>query len=192
MVKGIAWLCALDLRPMNIVTGRGFRRFCQLLNPSFQVPSRTTVTKHVDLLYQDLKLEVIQETKGASVSLTTDMWTSVAQRGFITVTAHYLTQDWTLKCRVLATRPVDEKHTGVNIANALLAIKDEFLIKDLVALTTDNAANMVVAAREAKVTRVPCFSHTLQLVVNEVLKHEEVVDPLTQSRRLVSIKLLAY
>lgn len=189
LTRGIAWMCALDMRPMNIVTGRGFRRFCHLMNPSFKVPCRATVTKHVDLLYQELKKEVIEETQGTCMSLTTDMWTSVAQRGFITVTGHYITKDWALKCKVLATRPIDDKHTGKNIAQALLSIKEEFHIKELVALTTDNAANMVVAGREAEVTRVPCFSHTLQLVVNEILKVPEVSGPLTESRKLVSYLL---
>jgi len=100
LVQGIAWMCALDLRPMNIVSGRGFRRLCGLLNPNFVVPCRTTVTKHVSLLYDQLKATLKKQLRGRQVSVTTDMWTSVSQKGFITVTAHYITDEWVLDCKV--------------------------------------------------------------------------------------------
>ena len=71
--------------------------------------------KYLKLIYDDLKTEVIKEVKGQKVALTTDMWSSVANQGYITWTAHFLTKatgSWVIKNRVLATRNMAEKHTG--------------------------------------------------------------------------------
>ena len=123
----------------------------------------------------------------STVSFTTDMWTSCARMGYITVTAHYISSDWKLHNKVIATRAVPEKHTGVNIANVLINIKDEFQIQSLKALTTDNAQNMVVAANEAGFERWPCFSHTLQLAINDALaKIPAITKAVAFGRKLVS------
>ncbi len=188
LIKSLAYMCAVDLRPMSIVSGKGFISFCNKLNPDFKVPCRTTLTKHIGLLYVDLKAAVTQQTKNNDVAITTDMWTSSAgQRGYITVTGHYIDQSWKMQCKVLATRPLDDRHTGVNIAKSLDTIKAEFLIKDFVAVTTDNAANMQVAAREAGIQRIPCFSHTLQLAICDSLKKEQISKALLSCRKLVSL-----
>ena len=65
-------------------------------------------------------------------------------------------------------------------------IQQEFGIQDVLALTTDNASNMVVASRAADLTRVPCFAHTLQLAVNAGMKRQQISSTLAQCRRLVS------
>ena len=62
---------------------------------------------------------------GKYLAMATDLWTS-HQRSYITVTAHYLTTDWQLKVNVLATRPIDDRHTGQNIAKHLQHIANEF------------------------------------------------------------------
>ena len=38
----------------------------------------------------------------------------------------------------------------------------------IVCATTDNASNMVATARELAIKHMPCYSHTLQLVVTDL------------------------
>ena len=52
--KVLAWACAVDLRPMSMVTGLGFRTMCEVINPTMNVPSRTTLTKYVGVLYDQV------------------------------------------------------------------------------------------------------------------------------------------
>ena len=120
------------------------------------------------------------------VALTTDLWMSVAGQGYMTVTGHYLTKDWTLECKVLATRVLKDQHTGNNLATAIHDIRAKFKITDVVAVTTDNAANMRVMAKVGQLKRVPCFSHTLQLAINDGLKTDRLQRSLGACRRLVS------
>ena len=76
----------------------------------------------------------------------TDIWTSRTVQSYITVTVHFLTEDWILDSRVLVTHEMMERHTGVNIAECLREIaKDWNLDNKVVAVVHDNASNMVLA-----------------------------------------------
>ena len=76
----------------------------------------------------------------------------------------------------------------MNIAQEIRGIMDEWnLSLDQVStVTTDNASNLVLAMDLLEWTRILCFSHTLQLAVEDVLKLPQVSRPLVRCRRLVS------
>ena len=166
----IAHMCARDLRPISIVEGGGFKDFCQELNPSYDVPGRTTIAKYVSLSYDQLKAELIKTISSQpGVSLTTDHWTSLATEGYITVTGHFIDADWKFNNCVLATRKTTEKHSGVNIHTDLMNVCREFAInaENITSLVSDNASNMVSCAAllPNNITHVRCFGHTLQLSI---------------------------
>ena len=184
--KALAVMCGSDLRPISIVNGRGFQTFVHELNSEYKVPSTNTVVKYMHVVYGELKAEVMEVLAGCSVAITTDMWTSVATRGYITVTAHCIDREWKLISKVVATRPVDERHTGVNIAAHINAIQEEFGMKSVTALVSDNAANMVTAAKEAKLIHVRCFAHTLQLAIHEGIKSATIARVSAAGRRMVT------
>ena len=48
-------------------------------------------------------------------ALTTDIWTSQATMGYVTVTCHFLMDNWELKSIVLETTQIEESHTAENI-----------------------------------------------------------------------------
>lgn len=50
----------------------------------------------------------------------------------------------------------------------------ELNVDNLVAITTDNGANMVAAAKEAKFLRIPCFGHVLHNAVNGAMTDERI------------------
>ena len=58
------------------------------------------------------------------IALTTDGWTSRATVSFITVTAHAISDDFTLKEFVLQTHSLEESHTGFHIAAVLRSFKN--------------------------------------------------------------------
>ena len=74
-----------------------------------------------------------------------------------------------------------------NIGNILKGIQSEFNIKTVPAVTTDNASNMQVAARETNYPNVGCFSHTLQLAINDSFKLPWINSVIINARRLVTI-----
>ena len=68
--------------------------------------------------------------------------TSIALHGYVTVSAHYITDEWEMKTAMLDTRHVEERHTGEDIGNILKGIQSEFNVKTVPAVTTDNASKM--------------------------------------------------
>ena len=55
ITKSLAMMCAVDLRPQNIVNGKGFINYSHMLNPAYKVPSASTVQKYVSLGYENTK-----------------------------------------------------------------------------------------------------------------------------------------
>ena len=174
LTKQIALMCALDLKPLSMVQGIGFKMYSNALNPNFKVPTRPTVTKYLHALYEVEKQKLVQRLNGLPLSVTTDLWTSNALQGYITLTGHYVTADWSLNANVLATRRVYERHTGSNIASEVRKILEDFKVQSLTAIATDNAANMALAAKELDTFHVSCFAHTLQLAIEDGLKLPQI------------------
>lgn len=116
ITQAIAYFMCKDLRPYNVVENEGFCHLLKTLEPRYVTPSRRFFTDTaVPKLYREVKLKVQESLKPAErVALTCDAWTSRAVDSYVTITAHYLTEDWQLLSHVLQTRAVHESHTGAN------------------------------------------------------------------------------
>lgn len=116
--------------------------------------------------------------QASRVALMCDSWTSVATESYLTVTAHYLSEDWQILSHVLQTRAVYEYHTGTHLAELRAHVVDEWQLSDKdIELVTDNAVNMIIAAQVGKFPHVKCFAHSLNLTSQRALK----VPPLSAS-----------
>ena len=111
---------------MSIVEDKGFLNFLKVLDPKYTPPSRRTIMRdHLPSLYETKKGELKQKLEKVDyLSLTTDLWTSRETMGYITVTCHFITEEWVLQSAVLETAHVVEAHTSVNLASILKQITD--------------------------------------------------------------------
>ena len=102
------------------------------------------------------------------VALPRDIWTSRAVQAYLTVTVHFITDDWLMNSEVLVTREMIERHTGVHIASSLTEIAEDWILeRKIVAVVHDNALNMVLASDLLEDWGdLPCFAHALQFTVN--------------------------
>ena len=105
-------MCATDLRPTSIVGGKGFKKVMFKMNPDYHVPTPATINKYLGVAYDEEVKVLINAIQGKDVAVTTDLWTSVGQRSYITVTGHHINSEWELKANILATKTVDDRHTG--------------------------------------------------------------------------------
>ncbi|XP_049934785.1 uncharacterized protein LOC116257647 [Nymphaea colorata] len=86
--------------------------------PEEEQSLRTTVNRDVTNLYEVEKKKLNEYFKRVpSVALTTDMWTSNQQIGYISITAHFIDHSWTLQKRIIGFSQVEPPHTGKNLAN---------------------------------------------------------------------------
>ena len=85
------------------------------------------------------------------------------------------------------TRAMPESHTGVNIAAVLTESTEEWCLQPHPPLVSDNASNMIVAAREFETEiHVTCFAHTLNLACGKALKIASVAKLLGKMRNIVA------
>ncbi|XP_026378487.1 zinc finger BED domain-containing protein DAYSLEEPER-like [Papaver somniferum] len=74
--------------------------------------------------------------------LTSNMWTSVTTTGYMSLTVHFLDQNWELKKYLLNFCELPPPHTGENLSAKLFEMIKDWGIEEKVSnITLDNAAN---------------------------------------------------
>ena len=158
----------LDLQPLRVVEGMGFKQLIRYIEPGYVVPSRTHVASICRKKYGAIKEELLTSLqKIQSVALMSDIWTSRAVQAYLTATIHFITDDWLKSSKVLVTREMTERHTGVHIADSLTEIAKYWNLEEkIVAIVHDIASNMVLTSNPLEDWGdLPCLAHTLQLAV---------------------------
>uniref|UniRef100_A0A0B7BIP8 BED-type domain-containing protein n=1 Tax=Arion vulgaris TaxID=1028688 RepID=A0A0B7BIP8_9EUPU len=157
-----------DLQTFSIVNDRGFRELMSALNPSYQLPSRTMLTKQLlPQIYESAVEEVkIHLSKAEFVTLTMDGWTPNATEGYIAVTAHYISETWEMCSFLLECIRYDDEQTSESLAMELMRIVTDWGITNkLCAIVTDSTANIFAAVRLTGWMHLPCFAHSINLIV---------------------------
>ncbi|KAM8732866.1 E3 SUMO-protein ligase ZBED1-like [Acanthopagrus schlegelii] len=89
----------------------------------------------------------------------------------MSVTAHFIDEEWNLVSYVLQTTEVETDHRSASLAEMLTNAIDEWeLMGKDPAIVTDNAANMVRAVEIMGLTHVGCFAHIINLASQAGLK----------------------
>ncbi|CAL5328080.1 unnamed protein product [Camellia sinensis] len=174
--------------PFNMVEHEFFEIFCNNLQPMFKLVSRNTVRADVLDVYEIEKAKLYQflDELSSKITLTTDIWTSDHQNfAYTCLTAHYVTNDWELKKKILAYRRIDYPHDGDHLFSFIKDLILEWNIdKKLFSMVVDNATSNDVMVRLLKrwlhdqgllhlggqLFHVRCSAHILNLVVQDGLK----------------------
>jgi len=120
------------------------------------------------------------------VSITTDMWTSDSNKGYITVTCHFIFDD-KLNSPVLAIREVYGADTGENITAVLSEIFNEWEINNkIITIVSDNGANIknTINIHLQKYLH-PYVAHTLNLSVNEAITNNTKLSQVLKSCKII-------
>lgn len=160
-------MIALDLHPVSTVEGIGFKQLMNHLDPSYVVPHRTTFTRtYLPDLMEDLKEKVVKTLGGAfHLTLTTDGWEDdYANNKYMSITAHFISESWTMVTFLLETVFLVGSATGELIAKNLAEVEKEFRIDSKTrSLVTDQGSNVLKAGRIASYHTEECFAHRLDL-----------------------------
>lgn len=137
-------------------------------------------------MYQSVKEHVKSKLQSAErVAITSDTWTSVATESYMSVTTHYIDEEWNLISYVLQTTEVESDHRSTCLAEMLTAAIEKWgrMRKDP-AIVTDNAANMVCAVVMMGLTHVGCFAHIINLASQAGLKLPNIARLLGRVRHI--------
>lgn len=117
-------------------------------------------------MYLKIREQIMEQVgKASAVCLTTDCWTSRATCSFMSVTCHFI-ENFKMESCLIDCFEFAERHTADNLADTLLRIAREWNISDkIVACVTDNAHNISLAIHKTSWKHLPCFAHTVNLIV---------------------------
>lgn len=184
-------------RPLSIVNDPELATLLENLQPGYQLPSRTHLSKILTKHHQAGSEELISLLERApAVALTSDCWTSRATQSYATYTVHFVDQSkdkWSLESFMLQTAVFSGSHTADNLATHARNTCSKFKLPagKVVGLVHDEAANMMAAGRQLEEgegwANVACGAHRIQTVVRHAVGEvREVETLLAASRRLVS------
>ncbi|XP_038155642.1 E3 SUMO-protein ligase ZBED1-like [Cyprinodon tularosa] len=191
LTEAVAFCLAKDMLPLQSVEKEGFRRMVHKMDTRYKMPSRkyfskTALPKMYDECRDGLQAKLSTVTFFAS---TTDMWSSRATEPYISLTVHYITDDWSLNSNCLQTSFFPEDHTGENIASGLKQFLQEWKLDEAkqVCVTTDSGANVVKAVALNKWTRLSCFGHNLHIAVERSMRDSRIDRAVGVSKKIVSL-----
>ncbi|EFN70314.1 Zinc finger BED domain-containing protein 1, partial [Camponotus floridanus] len=122
------------------------------------------------------------------IALDTDCWPSRSQEGYMNINAHILNNLWKPQILTLNMQELSEKHTAKNLADSLQNITAKWQIDTKsVSVVHDNAGNIVAAVNMMNVEfNYSCAAHTINLVVTDVLKEDNISIVLAKGSKIVS------
>lgn len=171
--------------PFQHVEHPFFRDFVSSLQPKFSVISRSTLVRDIFSRWEtersDLKKFMSQHCD--RICLTADTWTSVQTLSYMSLTAHFIDNNWTLQKRVINFCQVPDT-TGNTIATTIEACLSDWGLYRVLTVTLDNASSNDVAINRLKkrymswdklvlkgeYIHMRCCAHILNLVVKDGLK----------------------
>ncbi|XP_074524912.1 zinc finger BED domain-containing protein 4 [Halichoeres trimaculatus] len=184
-------MLALTNLPLSFVDSVGFRRFMKVVEPKYDVPSRTTKVRTViPEVHYSVKKHVSSLLCNAPfISFTTDIWSSsVSAVSLISQTARWIDADFQPHSIMLHAKEFSGSHTGQANAEKFEEMFNTWNIpKEAVhVVLRDNAKNIIKGMDEAELPSLPCVAHTLQLTVNEgLLAQKAVSDAVAIGRKIV-------
>ena len=116
--------------------------------------------KAVPELYAVTKDRVVREVAAVNhYAATTDLWSSVDMKPYISYTILFITEDMMLRSLVLCTSFLPQDHTSDNISEMLKSTMEVWNLKPTqqVYLTTDSGSNIKAAANLLDWRRILCF-----------------------------------
>ncbi|CAG4999775.1 unnamed protein product [Parnassius apollo] len=162
--------------PFSIVEDKEFKKLIFLLCPAYSMPTRKTVSNSlIPRLYNETKEKVVKTLSSVDAAcLTTDGWTSITQQSYVAITAHFIREVddiSTLQSCLLGCIPYDSSHTAQNLGMFIAEeVKKWGLQNKVICVVTDNAPNIVAAVRNNNWRHIPCFAHSLNLVLGDGMK----------------------
>ncbi len=105
------------------------------------------------------------------ILLTTDLWTSHAKQGYISIIASFIDSDFKIYDILLELKYLPYPHISEHIQDNLKSTIEKWNLQEkIIAITTDNESNMVKAISNLdNIIWIPYTAHTLQLVIEKEL-----------------------
>ncbi|PSS17646.1 Zinc finger BED domain-containing protein [Actinidia chinensis var. chinensis] len=199
----LARMIILHGYPLSMVEHVGFRLFVKNLQPLFELVTFNQVEADCIEIYQKEKqklYEVVDKLRG-KISLSADTWAAKEDTNYLSLTAHFIDDDWQLKRKVLNFLMVDPSHTEDMISEMIMtSLMDWDIDRKLFSMTFDSSSthdNVVNRIRDrlsqnrfllcnGQLFDVRCAANIIKLMVQDALEAlSEITHKIRESIRYV-------
>ncbi|KAM9462576.1 E3 SUMO-protein ligase ZBED1 [Clarias gariepinus] len=176
-----------DLQTPLLVEEDGFQNFLKALNPNIDYAlSASAVRKELSSVYEATKRNVKKAVIDASdLVLSAELWLSSKKESYLTVTCHFIDRKWDLKSYTLETAHLLGEDTPEKVNEHLWRISREWDIVGKIQVVVVNVDKMKRGKLASDWTYIPCFSHTLNKVIQEVVESPDWRYLINKCRRIV-------
>ena len=172
VTHAITQFLAKGMLPIRTVEREEFKNLMRVIHPRYQLPGRKHFSQTaIPHLYAECRGMVERDLRAVAYFATTsDLWSSRTSEPYLSLTAHYIDQDWAMKSKCLQTAYFPEDHTAEAIASGLTESLGSWGLSESkqVCITTDSGANIVKATTLNNWTRLQCFGHRLHSAVGKL------------------------
>nr|KYP48753.1 Putative AC transposase [Cajanus cajan] len=162
--------------PYSFVECKRFRELIEYLHPDVKIPSRRVATSNINKMYEceKEKLKLVLSKLPGRINLTSDVWTSCTTEGYISLTTHYVDQNWKLHSKMLNFSHfpkiiygfledwgIETKIFSLTLDNASSNDKMQDYLKERLLLQNDG----LLCGDEF--FHIRCVAHILNLIVQE-------------------------
>ncbi|RMC10259.1 hypothetical protein DUI87_13061 [Hirundo rustica rustica] len=195
----VAEMIALDLQPYSFVDNIGFNRLLEYLQPQYSLPSpsyfsRTAIPDMYDSVKQII-ISHLKEAESGVIHFTSGIWMSNQTREYLTLTAHWVTFESSFRpqCEdyhcsaLLNVSQIDCDYNGISIQKQLEYWWETWItsIGLQIGITVTDNQSIEKTLNEGDHSSVQCFSHTVNVIVNEAIKSQRMVQNLLSIARKI-------
>ena len=107
----------------SVADNPSFLKFVYCLNKNYVPPNRDTIKHRVKEQYKVKKEEIKKLLKTSKkVNLTSDIWSSITMEPYISLTAHFVTDNWKMINILLDISYFPHPHDGPSISEQLTEV----------------------------------------------------------------------
>lgn len=166
--KALLKMLTVDLIPMSVVEGKGFRDFVRCLDQKYEPPIKKDYLKSLLNDYTEetknkIKLDVVM---ASFFALTVDPWICRGTESYLTLSAHFIKDSWEMASFVLETFDRTEDLSAEALTLNLKRVAEEWNISERVITIVSKDEQEIVTDWEP----LNCFGHTLNTVILNALK----------------------
>ncbi|CAH1435710.1 unnamed protein product [Lactuca virosa] len=178
--------------PLSFVDYSGIKELFEYVSEDLNLICRNTVRSDIVNMHKKEmnKLKSFLKEVPGRICLTSDLWTSITTDGYISLTAHFIDENWILQKRLLNFSDMPPPHNGISLSEKGYSMLADWGIEGkLFSITLDNASSndtfvnilkLQLNVRKALIKdgqffHIRCCAHILNLIVQDGLKEMMVV-----------------
>ncbi|CAF3815580.1 unnamed protein product, partial [Rotaria sp. Silwood1] len=158
-----------DGLPFGTFRRPGMQHFLDIIKPGYCGPSRQTVRKHLDKMYQERRSPLREKFKTVPfISLTTDLWMNSRRHHFLVIIAHYYNEHYETFSDVISFRSFRGRHLSARLKKLIIRkIKKLEIETKIFSITTDNGSDIksITSSQEFGI-RSSCNAHNINRTIS--------------------------